>query len=94
MKRDSRLAYSDGSAPSLQGTSKGPKRESIRNESNADSHLVAQLQYGCGLRINEGVKLRVKDFNFDAGILTVRGKGEKTRTVPIPQMIVPCCRPN
>jgi len=51
--------------------------------------LVAQLQYGCGLRINEGVKLRVKDFNFDAGILTVRGKGEKTRTVPIPQMIVP-----
>ncbi len=51
--------------------------------------LVAQLQYGCGLRINEGVKLRVKDFNFDAGILTVRGKGEKTRTVPIPQVIVP-----
>jgi len=51
--------------------------------------LVAQLQYGCGLRINEGVKLRVKDFNFDAGILTVRGKGEKTRTVPIPQRIVP-----
>ncbi len=51
--------------------------------------LVAQLQYGCGLRISEGVKLRVKDFNFDAGILTVRGKGEKTRTAPIPQMIVP-----
>jgi integron integrase len=51
--------------------------------------LVAQLQYGCGLRINEGVKLRVKDFNFDAGILTVRGKGEKTRTVPIPQRIMP-----
>ena len=50
--------------------------------------LVAQLQYGCGLRINEGVKLRVKDLNFDAGILTVRGKGEKTRTLPIPQRIV------
>jgi integron integrase len=51
--------------------------------------LVAQLQYGCGLRINEGITLRVKDFNFDAGILTVRGKGNKTRTVPIPQKIVP-----
>jgi len=50
--------------------------------------LVAQLQYGCGLRINEGVSLRVKDFNFDAGILTVRGKGDKTRTVPIPQRLV------
>ena len=51
--------------------------------------LVAQLQYGCGLRINEGVSLRVKDFNFDGGILTVRGKGNKTRTVPIPQKIAP-----
>jgi integron integrase len=51
--------------------------------------LIAQLQYGCGLRIHEGVTLRVKDFNFDTGILTVRGKGNKTRTVPIPQIIVP-----
>ncbi len=51
--------------------------------------LVAQLQYGCELRINEGVTLRVKDFNFDAGILTVRGKGNKTRTVPIPKKITP-----
>lgn len=31
--------------------------------------LVAQLQYGCGLRISEGCKLRVKDFNFDTGLL-------------------------
>jgi hypothetical protein len=39
--------------------------------------LVAQLQYGCGLRISEGCMLRVKDFDFDTGILTVRGKGKK-----------------
>lgn len=51
--------------------------------------LVVKLLYGCGLRLFEGVKLRVKDFNFDAGILTVRGKGNKSRTVPIPQRIVP-----
>jgi integron integrase len=51
--------------------------------------LVAQLQYGCGLRISEGCKLRVKDFNFDTGLLTVRGKGEKTRTVPLPQRLMP-----
>ncbi len=31
--------------------------------------------------------LRVKNFNFDAGILTVHGKGDKDRTVPIPQAI-------
>jgi len=51
--------------------------------------LVAQLQYGCGLRMNESVTLRAKDFNFDAGILTVRGKGNKSRTVPIPKKITP-----
>ncbi len=51
--------------------------------------LIAQLQYGCGLRVTESFTLRAKDFNFDAGILTVRGKGNKTRTVPIPKKITP-----
>ncbi len=35
------------------------------------------------------VKLRVQNFNFDDGILTVHGKGSKDRTVPIPQTIMP-----
>ncbi len=52
-------------------------------------NLIVKLLYGCGLRLFEGVKLRVKDFNFDAGILTVRGKGNKSRTVPMPQKIIP-----
>jgi integron integrase len=51
--------------------------------------LIAQLQYGCGLRMNESITLCAKDFNFDAGILTVRGKGNKSRTVPIPKKITP-----
>jgi len=51
--------------------------------------LVAQLQYGCGLRISEGCMLRVKDFNFDTGLLTVRGKGNKVRTVPLPKTLLP-----
>lgn len=49
--------------------------------------LVVKLLYGCGLRLFECLTLRVKSFNFDAGILTVHGKGGKDRTVPIPQMI-------
>jgi hypothetical protein len=35
------------------------------------------------------VSLRVKDFNFDARTLTVRGKGNKSRTVPLPEQLVP-----
>ena len=51
--------------------------------------LVVKLLYGCGLRLFECVNLRVKNFNFDAGILTLHGKGDKDRTVPIPQTIMP-----
>ncbi len=51
--------------------------------------LVVNLLYGCGLRLFECLKLRAKDFNFDAGILTAHGKGGKDRTVPIPQSIMP-----
>jgi integron integrase len=51
--------------------------------------LAVKMLYGCGLRLFECVTLRVKNFNFDAGILTVHGKGGKDRTVPIPQTIMP-----
>jgi integron integrase len=51
--------------------------------------LVVKLLYGCGLRLFECLKLRVQNFNFDEGVLTVvDGKGKKSRTVPIPQAIV------
>ncbi len=50
--------------------------------------LVGKLLYGCGLRLGECLSLRICDFNFDAGILTVRnGKGKKDRSVPIPEAI-------
>jgi integron integrase len=52
--------------------------------------LVVKLLYGCGLRLFECLKLRVQNFNFDEGMLTIQdGKGKKSRTVPIPQTIVP-----
>jgi site-specific recombinase XerD len=50
--------------------------------------LVVKLLYGCGLRLFECLQLRVKDFNFEAGILTIHGKGKKDRTVPLPQKII------
>ncbi len=50
--------------------------------------LVVKLLYGCGLRLSECMKLRVRNFNFDHGVLTVHdGKGKKDRTVPLPETI-------
>ena len=47
--------------------------------------LIAQLLYGCGLRLFEGLQLRVQDLNFDHHRITVQqGKGGKSRTVPMP----------
>ena len=52
--------------------------------------LIVKLMYGCGLRLFKCMQLRVSDFNFDNGILTVHdGKGKKDRTVPLPDRIVP-----
>jgi len=51
--------------------------------------LVVKLLYGCGLRLFECLRLRVQCMNFDAGILTIHdGKGQKDRTVPLPQTIL------
>jgi integron integrase len=51
--------------------------------------LVVNLLYGCGLRLFECLSLRVQNFNFEDGILTVHGKGDKDRTVPLPQTLIP-----
>ena len=51
--------------------------------------LVVKTMYGCGLRLFECLKLRVDNFNFDVGMLTIHdGKGKKDRTVPLPKTIM------
>jgi integron integrase len=53
-------------------------------------NLVVKLLYGCGLRLFECLNLRINNFNFDAGVLTIHdGKGKKDRTVPLPEKIMP-----
>ena len=52
--------------------------------------LIVKLLYGCGLRLFECLKLRISYFDLDGGMLTIHdGKGEKDRTVPLPETIVP-----
>ena len=42
--------------------------------------LMAKLIYGCGLRLQECISLRIKDVDIEQGIVVVRsGKGDKDR---------------
>lgn len=52
--------------------------------------LMGQLLYGCGLRLMECTRLRVKDVDFSYRTVTVRdGKGERDRVTPLPDAIAP-----
>jgi integron integrase len=52
-------------------------------------NLIAQLLYGSGMRLNEGLALRIKDLDFGNGVITVRGgKGDKDRTTILPHSLM------
>ena len=51
--------------------------------------LMANLLYGCGLRLMECVRLRIKDIDFAYHQIVVRNaKGNKDRVVPLPKRLV------
>jgi integron integrase len=50
--------------------------------------LLARLLYGTGMRLLEGVRLRVKDVDFARQVIVVRdGKGGKDRVVMLPRAL-------
>jgi integrase/recombinase XerD len=60
----------------LEPTARSPLRHLIMPE-------VFRLLYGCGFRVREVLKLRVRDVDLSQGIITVRqGKFRKDRLVP------------
>src|SRR5438105_7340863 len=66
-------------------------REEVRRFLGAMSGtapLVARLLYGTGMRLLEGLRLRVKDLDFETGEVVVRaGKGNKDRTTTLPRVL-------
>jgi len=51
--------------------------------------LVVKLLYGCGLRLCEGLRLRIKDVDFAQHQILVRdGKGSKSRVTMLPSSVV------
>lgn len=52
-------------------------------------HLVVSLLYGTGMRLLEGLRLRVKDIEFERREIIVReGKGNKDRVTTLPENLV------
>jgi integrase/recombinase XerD len=47
------------------------------------NRAMAEVMYGCGLRVSELVTLRLSNLFFDDGFVKVVGKGNKERLIPI-----------
>jgi integron integrase len=51
--------------------------------------LVVRLLYGTGMRLMEGLRLRIKDIDLDGRSIVIRaGKGDKDRVVMLPESLV------
>ncbi|MCU7906415.1 MAG: tyrosine-type recombinase/integrase [Candidatus Thiodiazotropha sp. (ex Epidulcina cf. delphinae)] len=51
--------------------------------------LIASLLYGTGMRLLEGLRLRVQDIDFEyQRIHVIQAKGKKDRYVPLPNILV------
>ena len=54
------------------------------------SRLVCSLLYGTGMRLLEGLRLRVRDVDFGLSMITIRsGKGDKDRRTMLPKVLAP-----
>ena len=58
-----------------------PETAALLDAMRGTARLMATLIYGGGLRLSECCELRVKDLDFDQGLVFVRsGKGDKDRS--------------
>ena len=61
----------------------------LLHELNGTMGLLASLLYGTGMRLLEGLRLRVKDVGFEQRELLVRdGKGNKDRVTVLPENLM------
>lgn len=53
------------------------------NEIEYRDKVMLLLMYSCGLRVSEMISLEKKSINFEEKILSIKGKGNKERSIPI-----------
>jgi site-specific recombinase XerD len=68
-----------------------PEVQKILNAvDNSRNHIIFSLLYGAGLRVNECLRLRVKDFDFHYQSISVHdSKGNKSRVTLLPHKLIP-----
>jgi integrase/recombinase XerD len=49
---------------------------------------MLEIFYSCGLRISELINLRMRDLSLDESAIRVRGKGAKTRLIPLGEQAI------
>ncbi len=65
----------------------------LLHELNGVMWLMASLLYGTGMRVMEGLRLRVKDIEFERREIIIReGKGDKDRITMLPENLIPPLR--
>jgi len=63
-----------------------PETRALLDAMTGTPRLMAGLIYGGGLRVSECCELRIKDIDFDQGLIFVRsGKGDKDRSTLLPE---------
>lgn len=55
----------------------------VSGEIGLRDRTILETMYACGLRVSEVCSLQISDVELDSGILTCKGKGNKTRKVPV-----------
>ena len=67
--------------------------ERLLDNMSGPNRLMAEITYGGGLRLNECLRLRVKDMDFERKTIVIRGgKGDKDRETVLPESIMPNLR--
>jgi site-specific recombinase XerD len=68
--------------------STGEVRRLINSALNDSHKTILMVLYSCGLRLEELLKIKIKDIDFDRKNILVHGKGKKDRFVPVEESVL------